>query len=131
MPTILPKKILIVDEDLLSIATMAQTLLRNGYQVLHATDKERALKATRKERPDLIIYNFESKTMDAGEFQMSIQRARPSRQIPLLLITDMQESLNNEPGILDSGRHLNKPFTREQLTIAVQENLKRPQQQQR
>lgn len=42
-----PKKILIVDDDLLSIATMAQTLLRNGYQVVHATDEDRAFKVTK------------------------------------------------------------------------------------
>ena len=125
MTTFNPKKILIVDDDVLSIATMAQTLLRNGYQVVHATDEDKAFKATKKDKPDLIICNYESKKLDVRQLLKSIQNVRPSQGIPLLLITDSQESLNEEPGILGPKQHLNRPFTREQLTNAVQENLKR------
>jgi PleD family two-component response regulator len=120
-----PKKILIIDDDLLNIATMAQTLLRNGYQVMHATDGERAFKATKKDKPDLIICNYESKKLDMKELLKSIQSGRSSQGIPLLLIRDSSESLNEEPGLLGPKQLLTKPFTREQLTIAVQENLKR------
>jgi len=119
-----PKKILIVDDDILGIATMAQTLLRNGYQIAHATDEERAFKATKKDKADLIICNCESKKLDVQQLLKSIQTVRPSPGIPCLLITESQASLNEEPGILGPKRHLNRPFTREQLTIAVQENLK-------
>jgi CheY-like chemotaxis protein len=125
MRDIIPKKILIVDDDLLSIATMAQTLLRNGYQVVHATDEDRALKASQKDKPDLIICNYEHKKLDVRQFVKSLQNVRPSQGIPLLLIAESRESLDQEPGILGPKRHLTRPFTREQLTIAVQENLKR------
>jgi two-component system OmpR family response regulator len=120
-----PKKILIVDDDLLTIATMAQTLLRNGYQVMHATDEAKAFKSTKKDRPDLIICNAESKSLDVQQLLKSIHNARPSQGIPLLLITESGESLSGEPGILGPKQRLSRPFTREQLTIAVQENLKR------
>jgi PleD family two-component response regulator len=120
-----PKKILIVDDDLLTIATMAQTLVRNGYQVMHATDEEKAFKSTKKDKPDLIICNAECKKLDVQQLLKSIQNVRPSRGIPLLLITESGESPSGEPGILGPKKHLNRPFTREQLTIAVQENLKR------
>jgi len=119
------KKILIVDDDLLSIATMAQTLLRNGYQVTHATDEDLAFNATKKDKPDLIICNYESKKLDVRQFLKAIQNVRPSQGIPLLLITESGESVSEEHGILDPKQHLSRPFTREQLTIAVQENLKR------
>jgi CheY-like chemotaxis protein len=119
------KKILIVDDDVLTIATMAQTLLRNGYEVVHATDAAKAFKVTKKDRPDLIICNYECKKLDVKQLLKSIQTARPSQGIPLLLITETPEAPSSEPGILGPKQHLNRPFTREQLTIAVQENLKR------
>ena len=122
------KKILIVDDDLLSIATMSQTLLRNRYQVVHATDEERAFKSTKKEKPDLIICNYESKKLDVKQLLKSIQNVRSSHGIPFIMITESRESLNDEPGILDPKQHLNRPFTREQLTIAVQDTLKLPTQ---
>ena len=125
MRNLVPKKILIVDDDLVNIATMAQTLLRNGYQVVHATDEDRAFKATKKDKPDLIICNYGSKKLDVRQLLKSIQNARPSPGIPLLLITESGESLNEESGLLGPKQHLTKPFTREQLTIAVQQNLKR------
>lgn len=120
-----PKEIRIVDDDVLTIAMMAQTLLRNKFQVVHATDAERAFKVTRKDKPDLIICNYESKKLDVQQILKATQTTRPSQDIPLLLITESRESLSMEPGILGPQRHLNRPFTREQLTIAVQENLKR------
>ena len=122
------KKILIVDDDLLSIATMSQTLLRNRYQVVHATDEERAFKSTKKEKPDLIICNYESKKLDVKQLLKSIQNVRSSHGIPFIMITESRESLNDEPGILDPKQHLNRPFTREQLTIAVQDTLNLPMQ---
>jgi PleD family two-component response regulator len=95
-----PKKILIVDDDVLTIASMAQTLLRNGYQIVHATDEERACKITRKDKLDLIICNYESKKLDVQQLLKTIQSTRPSQDIPLLLITESRESLNSEPDIL-------------------------------
>jgi CheY-like chemotaxis protein len=124
MKKINPKKILIVDDDVLTIATMAQTLLRNGYQIVHATDEERAFKVTKKDKPDLIICNYESKKLDVGQLLKSLKSVHPSHNIPLLLITESRETLTDEPSILGPKQHLNRPFTREQLTIAVQENLK-------
>jgi PleD family two-component response regulator len=125
MLNIPPKKILIVDDDLLTIATMAQTLLRNGYQVMHATDEEKAFKSTKKEKPDLIICNAESKKLDVQQLLKSIKNVRSSQGLPFLMITESEELPNKGPGILGPKQHLNRPFTREQLTIAVQENLKR------
>jgi PleD family two-component response regulator len=124
MRNIIPKKILIVDDDVMTIATMAQTLLRNGYQILHATDMERAFKKTKKDKPDLIICNSESKKLDVQQLLKSIRTVQSSKSIPLLLITESPHPPTKEPSILGPQQRLNRPFTREQLTIAVQENLK-------
>jgi CheY-like chemotaxis protein len=122
-----PKKILIVDDDLLSIATISQTLLRNGYQVMRAEDEDRAIRAMKKFRPDLIICNAESKKLDALQLLKTMQQAPQTRGIPFLFITESQEPVHKEAGIIGPRQYLTRPFTREQLAIAVQENLKRAQ----
>ena len=119
-----PKKILIVDDDLLSIATLTQILLQNGYEVLHAEDKDRAAKVARKSRPDMIICNAESKKVDALEFLKFVRQAPQTRGAAILILTERREILAGEPGLLGPRQFLVKPFTREQLAIAVQENLK-------
>ena len=102
------KKILIVDDDLLSIATISQTLLRNGYQVVHATDEDRAFKSSKKDKPDLIMCNYESKKLDVKQLLKSIQNVRTSHGIPFLMITESRDSLNDEPAILGPKQHLNR-----------------------
>lgn len=121
------KKILVVDDDLLTIATISQTLLRNGYQVFHATDEEHAFKTTKKDKPDLIICNFESTKLDAVQLFRTVRQTPQTRGVPFLFITKTQQMPDEEAGILGPKNNLIRPFTREQLTIAVQENLKRLQ----
>jgi CheY-like chemotaxis protein len=122
--TVASKKILIVDDDLRNIATIAQILLENGYQVLHAEDKDRAAKVALNSRPDLIICNAESKTLDALQLLKTVRQAPHMRRISVLFLTDSAELLEAAPGVVGPKQYLKKPYTREQLTIAVQENLK-------
>jgi PleD family two-component response regulator len=75
MTNIPSKKILVVDDDLLTIATMAQTLPRNGYQVVHTTDQDRAFKSAKKDRPDLIICNSETRSWTCFTFEFDPNRS--------------------------------------------------------
>ncbi len=126
-----PKKILIVDDDLLTAATLIQILLQNGYEVLHAEDKDRAARVALKSRPDMIICNAESKKVDALQFLKLVRQAPQTRKAAILFLTDRPEMLDGEPGLLGPRQFLMKPFTREQLAIAVQENLKHSQTRQK
>jgi PleD family two-component response regulator len=120
----LPRKILIVDDDVLSIATLTQILLQNGYEVLHAEDGDHAVTIAQKSRPDMIICNAESKTVDVIEFLKSVHEAPQTRGAAILILTDNRYMLAGQPVLLGPKRYLMKPYTREQLAIAVQENLK-------
>ena len=95
--------------------------------MFHATDEERAFKTTKKDKPDLIICNYESTKLDAVQLLKTVRQAPQTRGVPFLFITKTQQLPNEEPGILGPKNNLSSPFTREQLTIAVQENLKRLQ----
>jgi DNA-binding response OmpR family regulator len=119
-----PKKILIVDDDLLSTATLTQILLQNGYEVLHAENKDRAVRVAQKSRPDMIICNAESKKLDAHQFLELVRQAPQTRGASILILTERRETLEREHGLLGPRQFLMKPFTREQLAIAVQENLR-------
>ena len=119
-----PKKILIVDDDLRNIATISQILLENGYRVLHAEDKDRAAKVARNSRPDLIICNAECRALDSLELLKTMRQAQQMRGTSVLFLTNSEELLEAALGIVGPKQFLRKPDTREQLTIAVQENLK-------
>ncbi len=118
-----PKKILIVEEDFSDILTISQILLENGYVVLHAEDKERAVKVAQKSRPDLIICNAESETLDALHLLKTMRQTPQMRGVAVLFLIESKDSLERAPGVFGPKRYLKKPYTREELTIAVQENL--------
>lgn len=122
------KIILVVDEDLLSIANIYQTLLRGGYVITHATDHDAALKAIKLEKPDLIICNLHGRNLDAHQLVNTVQQMRPLRTIPFLFVVESHRNSAQAPEILGPKQYLKKPFTREQLASAVQENLNRKRQ---
>lgn len=120
-----PKKILIVDDDLANVATISQILLQNRYGVLHAEDEEHALRATKKSRPDLIICNADISKLDVLQLVKAVRQTPQIRGTPVLFLTESRELTWAGPDLLGPKQYLRKPFTREQLAIAVQENLKR------
>lgn len=120
-----PKKILIVDDDLVNVAAITQILLRNGYDVLYEEDEQRVVRTAKKSRPDLIICNAESRKLDAFRVVEAVRQAPEMRKTPVLFLTESRELTWAGPELLGPKQYLRKPFTREQLAIAVQENLKR------
>ena len=122
------KTILVVDEDLLSIVNISQTLLRGGYVISHATDNENALKVIKVKKPDLIICNLDGRNLDAHRLVSTLQQARSLRTIPFLFVVESQQEPAEAPEILGPRQYLKKPFTREQLASAVREHLNHKQQ---
>ena len=49
------KKILVVDDDPITVRALSLKLKSKGYQVVSARDASRALNATRTEKPDLML----------------------------------------------------------------------------
>jgi len=118
-----PKRILIVDGDLLSIVNISQTLLRSGYVLSHATDEAEAMKAVKTEKPDLIICALSSRKQDGRRFAEEMRHTRNIPSIPFLFVLESQSDSSRAPQILGPKQYLTKPFTREQLSLAVHEQL--------
>ncbi len=119
-----PKRILIVDEDLLSVVDISQTLIPKGYVFSHATEKGEAMKVLKNERPDLIICTVDDRRPDRLQLAQEMQRARDAGNIPFLFVLGSKRDSAQAPQILGPKQYLTKPFTREQLSLAVQEHLK-------
>jgi CheY-like chemotaxis protein len=119
-----PKKILIIDDDLLDIETISQSLLRGGYQTRHATDHKRALQTIKEELPDLIICSLDVRKLNARRLVQEVRQSPRLRSTPFLFIGNSQQSAEAAPDILGPKQRLTRPFTPEQLAIAVQDHLR-------
>ena len=117
-----PKKILIVDDDLLNIINITQILLRSGYQICHESNQGRALQAVQETSPDLVICKLSFGDEGAQTLVQEVRRSSRFRT-PLFLFLAERTQYSAAPDILGPKQLLTKPFSQEQLLIAVQDQF--------
>jgi CheY-like chemotaxis protein len=96
------RKILIVDDDRDLVASLAQVLRGNGYEVAAAHSGADGLKALLAERPDLVILDVMMETDTAGfeaadviRSRRGTSRYREFRDIPLIILTAINQVTNS------------------------------------
>jgi signal transduction histidine kinase len=121
-------RILLADDDRVSLGLVELQLQQAGHQVEAVTDGASALAAARSNRPDLIITDVLMPEMDGFELCRRCKADPPLQQVPIILYsssyTDPQEQ---QLGLaLGAARYLIKPVPVDALLAAVDELLQRP-----
>ena len=81
------KKILIVDDDRLSVALIRFALKEQLYDVATAEDGFQALDAVRSFQPDLIVLDIQMPRMSGFEFMNEIKSIPGGAAIPIIMLT--------------------------------------------
>ncbi len=127
------RKILIVDDDRDLVASLAQVLKGNGYDVASAYSGAEGLKALLAERPGLLILDVMMETDTAGfEAADQIRSRRPAsryrefRDIPIIILTAINQVTNSrfslDPGesfLPGANEFLTKPVDLDELLAKV------------
>lgn len=118
------KKILIVDDDRDLVASLAQVLRGNGYEVAAAYSGADGLKALLAERPDLVILDVMMETDTAGfeaadviRSRRETSRYREFRDVPIIILTAIDQVTNSRFSMDQADSFL--PGTNEFLTKPV------------
>jgi CheY-like chemotaxis protein len=118
------KKILIVDDDRDLVASLAQVLRGNGYEVAAAYSGADGLKALLAERPDLVILDVMMETDTAGfeaadviRGRRETSRYREFRDVPIIILTAIGQVTNSRFSMDQADSFL--PGTNEFLTKPV------------
>jgi two-component system, cell cycle response regulator DivK len=80
------KKILIVDDTEWNRDLLVQ-LLEDDYELVQAVDGEQAVKATEREKPDLILMDLGMPVMDGWEATRKIKANGELKRIPIIAVT--------------------------------------------
>jgi CheY-like chemotaxis protein len=97
------KKILVVDDDPVTILALTRKLTSRGFTVISATDGTQALNATRKEHPDLMLVDVnlppDVGCVEWNGFRLAqwVQRMEGVKSIPVIVM-----SVANRPEYRDS-----------------------------
>jgi len=114
------KKILIVDDDPVSLEMLEKILLLEGYWVAKATNGKEALYIADEFQPDLIILDIVMPIMDGTEAMEKLEKNPRTKNIPVLFLTSLI-SKNDELGkFAKDRRFLAKPIDREKLLEEVE-----------
>jgi CheY-like chemotaxis protein len=96
------KKILIVDDDKDLVASLAQVLRANGYDVAAAHSGSEGLRALLAERPDLVVLDVMMETDTAGFEAADVVRSRREtskyrefRDVPIVILTAIDQVTNS------------------------------------
>lgn len=120
-------RILVVDDDPLSGRLLNQVLTNAGFDVTTATDGRAALELIRKERPELLVLDFEMPGISGAEVCKKIREDLESglHELPVLMLTahstEADEILCWEAGAND---FVSKPVSRSVLIARIKTQLR-------
>ena len=124
------QSILVVDdeEDLLEL--VRYNLTREGYRVTCVGTGEEALKAARKQPPDLIVLDLMLPAVDGLEVCRRLKSESKTRDIPIIMLTAKSEESDMVAG-LERGAddYIAKPFSPRVLSARVKALLRRRENQ--
>ncbi|HNZ37864.1 MAG: response regulator [Candidatus Marinimicrobia bacterium] len=110
----MPKKILVIDDDVDLIEVLRLMLEKNGYLVIDAQNGTRGYQLVEKERPDLIILDVMMATWDEG-FEV-VQKIRNNPKLaatPIIMLTAVSQQM----GIR---------YDKDKETLPVEEFIEKP-----
>jgi two-component system cell cycle response regulator DivK len=83
----MPKRILIVEDDVDNRRIVAKTLSVEGYEIIEAVDGIEALAHAQTDHPDLILMDLALPNMDGWEATRRLKSDPRTRAIPVVALT--------------------------------------------
>ncbi len=123
--------ILVVDNDLDTLETIALSLESGNHKVIKAVGGQDALNLLKKERPDLILLDIMMPEIDGIQVAKKLAENPELNKIPIIFISALPVESNNFKDAIKETANLpnikgavEKPFKIEELNKKVEETLR-------
>lgn len=119
------KKILIVDDDVDFVESVASFLGAHGYDVRSAYDGRQGLKLAKQQKPDLIVIDVMMTERTEGFFTVQeLRHTEGLERVPIVVVSALYStikefSISPESGWLEHDEFLPKPLNMEDLLIKI------------
>lgn len=111
-----PRPVLIVDDDVETLAAERQLLAESGFRVLEARDGAEALLLVQQDPPAVVVLDVQMPGMDGPAFARELRMAL--RRVPLVILTGAPDP-RHEADRCNAEAYLAKPFNAEELVNVV------------
>jgi DNA-binding response OmpR family regulator len=119
------KKILIVDDEPDVIKILRFSLLREGYEVVDASNGLDGLSKARQEKPDLIIMDVMMPKMNGYEVVRMLKYDAKHKHIPIIMLTARTQENDKRLGLTTGAdEYIFKPFELKELLAKIDEMVK-------
>jgi two-component system, cell cycle response regulator DivK len=81
------KRILIVDDDRLSLIVLRQLLTAQGYEILPSSEGWDGIKRARNEQPDLIMMDIKLPDISGLDATLLLKQDDQTKNIPIIAVT--------------------------------------------
>ncbi|MEQ4209086.1 response regulator transcription factor [Actinopolymorpha sp. B9G3] len=118
-----PRRVLVVDDDVMVRDVVRRYLERSGHEVIMAGDGETALAMVNERHPDLVVLDLMLPGIGGIEVCARIRR---SSALPVLMLTALGEEDDRILGLeVGADDYVTKPFSPRELALRVQSILRR------
>ncbi len=118
------KRVLVVDDEIHIVHVVAIKLPNNGYEVLSADNGAEAFELACKERPDIIVTDYQMPVMTGLELVEKLRQRQETKDIPVIMLTARSFAIPKEQqeDLRISGC-LSKPFSPKELLGDIEDVL--------
>ena len=118
------KKVLVVDDEIHIVHVVAIKLRNNGYEVISAENGAEAFELACKEKPDIIVTDFQMPVMTGLEFVEKIRQCEEMKDIPVIMLTARGFAVEDaQKTDLQISEFLSKPFSPRELLRSIEDIL--------
>jgi len=118
--------VLVVDDEVNILQLLKYNLVKEGFQVIEATNGNDAIKLTGEKTPDLIILDKMLPEMDGFDVLRILKSNRQSASIPVIMLSARDEMLDKVLGLeLGADDYITKPFSPRELVARIKAHLRR------
>jgi len=120
------ERLLIVDDDIDTLRLIGLMLERQGYEIIAASNGEKALTIAREESPDLIILDVMMPDLDGYEVARRLRSDEQTETIPIIMFTAKSQMDDRVTGIeAGADTYLTKPTQPRELFAHIKSMLAR------
>ena len=118
------KRVLVVDDEIHIVHVVAIKLRNNGYGVLTAVNGADAFEIACKEKPDIIVTDYQMPFMSGLELVEKLRSSEATRDIPVILLTARSFAIEDkQKEDLGISKCLSKPFSPKELLENIEDIL--------
>jgi CheY-like chemotaxis protein len=118
------KKVLVVDDEIHIVHVVAIKLRNNGYEVISADNGAEGLKLALRERPDIIVTDYQMPVMTGAELVEKLRQHDETKDTPVIMLTARSFAIPQEQqDDLRIAGCLSKPFSPKELLGNIEDIL--------